>query len=531
MTLPGPARWPAPTATNTAALTLISQPVSLTLPASDPDPFDLLLFELVTPPAHGNVTITGNTATYTPHAGYTGPDSFTFRASDGQLISNNATASIDILPANQPPVAHAGPDRSVNIHATIDLDGTASADPDSHPLTFAWRQVGGPVTVIPTLIDQPIARVTLPVPGVYRFRLTVSDSIAQASDEMEVSVADGMTLFEPFAYGTANLGDSYGAWQDSTGVLTYNASINGDFTHPAYNGTSNTGGALAVGNNGSPRGAQRTFVTTAPSGTFWISALLRKGNSTNTDSPVFIALHNSTAAYSNSNPVAGGFGLSGNSSNITPVYRHATGNLTLGSATGYAPNVFHLLIARVQIGNGTDTLDLWVKRTTDTFTPTETSLGPPDLAIPNADFGSHLRNLWIGQINSGNNSNYVDAIRISGEPGDIGLARVLGHPPPANTPPQISPIGDQSMPQGSTAGPIPFMVWDAESAAASLSLNATSTHSTLLPSTGMVFGGAANNRTLTLIPAPDQAGNSTVTGSSRILPPSSLAIFSAPGSV
>ncbi|MEQ1541787.1 MAG: cadherin domain-containing protein, partial [Novosphingobium sp.] len=63
-------------------------------------------FALLAGPAHG--TLTFSTATgaysYTPNADYTGTDSFTFRASDGQLDSNTATVALTITPANDAPV-------------------------------------------------------------------------------------------------------------------------------------------------------------------------------------------------------------------------------------------------------------------------------------------------------------------------------------------------------------------------------------------------------------------------------------------
>ncbi|MES2660549.1 MAG: Ig-like domain-containing protein [Verrucomicrobiota bacterium] len=50
-------------------------------------------------PGHGSVTLEPNGAfTYTPTAGYSGPDSFTYHANDGSLNSNIATVSITVNP-------------------------------------------------------------------------------------------------------------------------------------------------------------------------------------------------------------------------------------------------------------------------------------------------------------------------------------------------------------------------------------------------------------------------------------------------
>ena len=54
---------------------------------------------VVTQPANGSVTSSGGTFTYTPTAGYSGPDSFTYDATDGGgAVSNTATVSVTVTP-------------------------------------------------------------------------------------------------------------------------------------------------------------------------------------------------------------------------------------------------------------------------------------------------------------------------------------------------------------------------------------------------------------------------------------------------
>jgi len=60
----------------------------------------------LTGPAFGSLVFNANGSwTYTPNANYSGPDSFTFQASDGQLQSNVATVTLDVTPVNDAPVA------------------------------------------------------------------------------------------------------------------------------------------------------------------------------------------------------------------------------------------------------------------------------------------------------------------------------------------------------------------------------------------------------------------------------------------
>lgn len=69
---------------------------------SDPDTAmfgDVLQSHLVTTAAHGTVIMdTNGYLKYTPNAGYYGPDSFTYTASDGYFNGNTATISINVQP-------------------------------------------------------------------------------------------------------------------------------------------------------------------------------------------------------------------------------------------------------------------------------------------------------------------------------------------------------------------------------------------------------------------------------------------------
>jgi glucose/arabinose dehydrogenase len=82
---------------------------------------------------------------------------------------------------------------------------------------------------------------------------------------------------------------------------------------------------------------------------------------------------------------------------------------------------------------------------------------------------------------------------------------------PANTPPSISNIADQSTAEDTAAGPISFSVGDAETPATGLTVNATSSNSTLVPDASIAFGGSGALRTVTVTPAANQFGSATIT--------------------
>ncbi len=67
---------------------------------------DPLSATLVNGPAHGSLDLQSDGSfTYTPDADYVGPDSFTYKVDDGELESDEATVSITVDPANDPPTA------------------------------------------------------------------------------------------------------------------------------------------------------------------------------------------------------------------------------------------------------------------------------------------------------------------------------------------------------------------------------------------------------------------------------------------
>ena len=108
-----------------------------TLSGTDLD-FDPLTFLAgSTSPIHGTVVINSNgTFTYTPDAGFTGSDSFSFKVNDGTVTSADATVSITVSSiSNITPVANPA---TVSTTAGVALSGTLiGSDADGDPLTFS----------------------------------------------------------------------------------------------------------------------------------------------------------------------------------------------------------------------------------------------------------------------------------------------------------------------------------------------------------------------------------------------------------
>jgi hypothetical protein len=85
----------APVAANQNVSITPDTPQAVTLAATDADG-DTLTYAALAAPAHGSLSGTAPNLTYTPAAGYTGADSFTFQAHDGTVASNTATVSLTV---------------------------------------------------------------------------------------------------------------------------------------------------------------------------------------------------------------------------------------------------------------------------------------------------------------------------------------------------------------------------------------------------------------------------------------------------
>jgi uncharacterized repeat protein (TIGR01451 family) len=79
-----------------------------------------------------------------------------------------------------------------------------------------------------------------------------------------------------------------------------------------------------------------------------------------------------------------------------------------------------------------------------------------------------------------------------------------------NAKPTISSIAAQSVPEDAVLGPISFTIGDAETPSTSLVLSVSSSSANIIPNANVILGGAGANRTITLTPATNQFGNSTI---------------------
>jgi hypothetical protein len=117
--------------------------------------------------------------------------SFQLTVIDTSGSSASATTRVNVTNLNHLPVANAGPDQTVNARTKVQLDGTASSDPDSDLLTFTWSQLSGPRV---TLSDIHSARPSfvgpqVTSPTILTFQLLVDDGFGEtASAEVRITL-------------------------------------------------------------------------------------------------------------------------------------------------------------------------------------------------------------------------------------------------------------------------------------------------------------------------------------------------------
>jgi len=126
-----------PIANDLSIVVRANTPTPITLTGFDPDG-DPLTFVLVLFANRGTVSGNFPNVTYSPNAGFTGPDSFLFRVNDGALNSLTARVSIDVRGVSPPIANNQSATTFQNRSVAITLTGS---DADGDPLTY---RIGSP---------------------------------------------------------------------------------------------------------------------------------------------------------------------------------------------------------------------------------------------------------------------------------------------------------------------------------------------------------------------------------------------------
>jgi hypothetical protein len=120
---------------------------------------------------------------------------FELKVTDNGGLSAKDTMRIivdPVLTTNHPPIANAGADQIITLPTNaVNLDGSASTDPENNITSYAWTKISGPSSFILQVVVHVQTQVTNLVQGIYQFELKVTDAGGLFSkDTVRVTVND-----------------------------------------------------------------------------------------------------------------------------------------------------------------------------------------------------------------------------------------------------------------------------------------------------------------------------------------------------
>ena len=102
---------------------------------------------------------------------------FELKVTDNRRLSSLDTVQVTVsnnVQINRPPIANAGPDKTVADSLTI--DGSGSTDPDNNIVSYQWVKISGPYSASIANPNAVSTLLTNLVAGIYLFELKVTDA-------------------------------------------------------------------------------------------------------------------------------------------------------------------------------------------------------------------------------------------------------------------------------------------------------------------------------------------------------------------
>jgi len=196
------------------------------------------LWSFISIPSGSGATLTGPTTVKpTFLADKTGQYVVQLIVNDGVVNSTPATVTITTTPGNTAPVANAGPDQSVQVGATVTLNGSGSSDVDKNALTYDWSFVSIP-SGSATMLSNPTAAAPSFVAdkaGQYVVQLVVNDGTVNSTpDTVTIAATTGNTApvanagpDQTVAVGASVILDGTASHDAEKNALTYQWALTG----------------------------------------------------------------------------------------------------------------------------------------------------------------------------------------------------------------------------------------------------------------------------------------------------------------
>ncbi len=224
--------------------------------SSDPEDEPLTyLWEIVSKPG-GSSAVLSDTGIVNPTfvADVEGSYTISLYVSDGEKVSDPSVVIITAYNDNAPPVSNAGDDQSVLFGNAVQLDGSASYDPEGVPVTYTWALLNKPNGSQAVLNDSTSVNPTFTPnkKGDYLFSLVVSDGVSSSNvDEVKITVYNNA----PIANAGSNAIVDFG----STAQLDGSLSEDPDGTTLSYTWTVDSAPAGSIASITNPTLVNPTF--------------------------------------------------------------------------------------------------------------------------------------------------------------------------------------------------------------------------------------------------------------------------------
>ena len=172
---------------------------------------------------------------------------YSLTVTDNSGASSSAQVKISVaLPPNQSPYANAGSNQTITSPASsVELDGTASYDPDGTLTTYSWVKVSGPGAITISNSNTATPSVSGLQSGIYIFELAVTDNRGATSKD-QVTITVNPKPIQANQLPIANAGSNLTiTFPENSISLNGNSSFDPDGTITGYSWTQVSGPSTA----------------------------------------------------------------------------------------------------------------------------------------------------------------------------------------------------------------------------------------------------------------------------------------------